>query len=152
MKHILDTQEKQLDNLFAMIDILPEDEIKSCLAKHLCVRTSGFVENAVKTLISNYTEGSCPKRIESFVLRKIKTVTNLSDDKITEFLRNFSDEWARDFDNQISDKQRSSLNTVISNRNNIAHGQNDNISFHYMKQYYLDVKEIVVLLKTIIKR
>ena len=68
------------------------------------------------------------------------------------FLSKFSGDWGEKFQEKISEKQLESLNSIISNRNSIAHGQQDNISYKMIGQYYIDLKEIVRALKDIIKK
>ena len=52
----------------------------------------------------------------------------------------------------MNDVLKSSLNTVISNRNNIAHGNQDSISFGNMKKHYETIKEVIKILDEIIKK
>lgn len=152
MRLRLESQEHQLDTLFSTVEKQPDDEIKAYLSKYLCVRTSGFLENVVKNLISEYVTGSTPKPIENYVSREMRNLTNLDDKKLCNFLKKFDPTWEENFLKEISERQKSSLRSVISNRNNIAHGNQDSISFIQMKQYYEDIKEVVQLLKGIIKK
>lgn len=152
MKFRLDHQEKKLDELFKLVHNVKDDEIQAYLSKLLCIRASGLLESSVKNLISEYVSGSSPKPIESFVSKSIKNLTNLRDEKLITSLRSFSDDWANELVKQITDEQRSALNSVITNRNNIAHGENDNITFTSMQMYYFKVKEVIEILKRIIKK
>lgn len=149
----LRTLEKNLDNLFSEVSLLSEGDIyKAHLSRYLCVRTSGYLESVMRNLIANYCDGTSPQQIQSYILKKTKYITNLEYRKIVKILGEFSHEWMNDFENRINDQQRSSLNSVVSNRNNIAHGNSDSITYRDMKNYYLDIKEVAVLLKDIIKK
>lgn len=99
-----------------------------------------------------YIQGTAPKPLQKFVSQKLKNVTNLNYDRLSSVLRSFNADWANEFEVAISDEQRSALNSVISNRNNIAHGENDNISYELMKGYYKSIKEVVESLKNIIRK
>ena len=152
MRLRLDSQERKLDILLTQINSTQDDEIKAHLSKYFCVRVSGYLENVLKSLVASYSEGSSPQAVSAYVQNTMKNVTNLSEDKLTKLLKKFNDDWELTFLDKVSDQQLESLNSLISNRNSIAHGQQDNISHRYIGQYYKDVKGIVLILKDIIKK
>jgi Mg/Co/Ni transporter MgtE len=152
MRLKLEFQEKKLDQLFLTVSQMTDDETKALMSKFLCVRASGFIESSLKNLINEYTSKSVPKPIENFVNTKIKNITNLKYDRLAEVLGSFNEKWKEDFCNQISDEQKAALNSLVSNRNNIAHGENDVISYELMKNYYRNTKEVVDILKKIVKK
>lgn len=154
MRLKLEIQEKTLDHLFDMVSKLEEDEIKSHLAKYLCIQASGYLENVIKGLVTEYHNGTCKKSTENFVTEKIRYITNIDDDKLSAFLKSFNTEWENQFNNKVSDQHLQSLSSIISQRNQIAHGNanGSNISFKMMAQYYADLKEIVKVLRNIIHK
>lgn len=152
MRLRLESLERKLDDLLNQIDQVEDDEIKAHLSKYFCIRISGYLENVFKILVAEYTEKSSPQVISKYVQNTMRTVTNLSEDKLTKLLKRFDDDWAEEFSRKISEQQIESLNSIISNRNSIAHGQQDNISYQFIGQYYNDIKEVVVILKNIIKK
>lgn len=145
--------EKQLDNLFRDVSTIAEgEEIKAHLSRYLCVRTSGYLENVVRNLIANFCEGTSPQPIANYIGKRTKYITNLDFNKIKSLLAEFNNDWSMKFESTTSDQQKSSLNSVVSNRNSIAHGNNDSITFRDMTQYYNDTKEVCEILKNIIKK
>lgn len=152
MRLRLETQQRRLDELIGLMDSLEDEAAKSHFAKYLCIRVSGYLENVIKTLVSTYIDKSCPAPVQTFVKNKIKNTTNLSTDKIVLFLESFNKTWASEFETKLSDKMSESLNSVVSNRNQIAHGGQDNISPNTIKGYYDDIKDVVEILQEIIKK
>jgi len=152
MKLNLETQEKKLDVLLCTIQGQKDDEIKSHLARYFCIKISGYLENVIKRLINIYCDGSSPQPIRNYIETEIKNITNLSEEKLLKFLGKFSADWEDKVSRRLSDSHRSSLNSIISNRNNIAHGQTDSISPKIIEGYYIDIKEIVEILKAVIKK
>jgi hypothetical protein len=148
----IDSQEKKLDLLFSNIQAVKDDEIKAHLSRYFCIRISGYLENVVKLLINSYCDKSTPQTISSYLNKDLKNLTNLSEEKLLAFLKKFSDDWEYRVSSKLTETHRSSLNSIISNRNNIAHGQADSISPKVIEQYYNDLKEIVVILKATIKK
>jgi len=151
MRLRIDSIERNLDNLYSAISSVDDDEVKAHLSKYFCVRISGYVENTVKILLNSYVERSSPKSVSAFVQHELKNLTNLTDDKLKKILKCFNDDWESSIDIDLTEQQRSSLNSVISNRNNIAHGQPDSISFKLIGQYYADLKDITKKLQEIIR-
>lgn len=151
--HRLRSLERNLDSLFHDVSLLDDGDInKAHLSRYLCVRTSGFLESVTKYLITNLCDGTSPQTIQNYVQKRAKYITNLGFVKMTKLLSEFNGDWSTEFINRVSDQQKASMNLVVSNRNNIAHGNNDSISFREMKQYYSDIKEVIQILKDIIKK
>ena len=145
--------ERQLDNLFSEVSQIEDGEInKAHLSRYLCVRTSGYLENVVRILIANLCDGSSPQPIKNYIDKRTKYITNLDFKRLKNLLSEFNPEWSYEFDEKISDQQRSSMNSVISNRNNIAHGNQDSITYLDMAKYYEDIKAVCKVLIDIIKK
>ncbi len=152
MKWKLEQQEKKLNSLFETVQNVEDEEQQALLAKFLCVRASGFVESSVRNLVSEFTDGTSPAQIQSYVNKEIRYVTNLRFSKLAELLNDFDNNWSDQFKVRVNDEQRAALNAVVSNRNNIAHGENDAISYLQMVAYYQRIKEVVHIFKGIIKK
>jgi hypothetical protein len=149
----LKSLEKSLDRLFNEVSLLQDEDInKAHLSRYLCVRTSGYMESVTRILIAKLCDGTSPKSIQNYVQKRSKYITNLGYKKMSNLLAEFDQAWAENFSARITEQQKSSMNSVVSNRNNIAHGNSDSISFNLMKQYYIDVKEVANLLEEIIKK
>lgn len=150
----LELQEQKLDKLFGEVAKMDESEMKAHLAKYLCVQASGYLENVIKELVAEYHDSTCKKETESFINEKLKTFTNVDGKKIETLLTSFNTEWFRIFSSSVSEQQSQSLNNIISQRHLIAHGKESasNISFGYMVNYYNDLKDIVKVLRSIIKK
>lgn len=148
----LSSIERKLDLLLADIEKIQDDSIKAEMSKYFCICISGYLENVIKILISEYATNSSQKPLVNYLLQDLKNITNLSDEKMQRLLNKFSSEWNDLYCNEITDQQRQSLNSIISNRNNIAHGQPCNISCSIIKQYYQDLKAVIIILKKIVKK
>lgn len=145
--------EKQLDSLFAEVSQVQEGEItKAHLSRYLCIRTSGYLENVTRILIAQFCDGTSPQPINNYIVNRTKYITNLDFKRLKALLSEFDPNWGIEFDERITDQQRSSMNSVISNRNNIAHGNQDSITYRDMANYYRDVKDVCNLLIDIIKK
>lgn len=141
-----------LDALYKTAENIQDEEIQAHFAKYLCVRTSGLLENYIKSQVGDYVDASSSKPSSSFVRNKTKNFTNIDYNKLTNFLNSFSSDWKDQFEDSLDAELKSSLNTIISNRNNIAHGNNDSITFRSMKTHYENLKRILAVLDIIISK
>lgn len=80
-------------------------------------------------------------------------ITNLKTSKLQDILMAFSTEWAKKFTEyiEVNEQQKTSLDSIIAQRHNIAHGQCSNLGATMMYQYYDDIKQIVGFLDGVIR-
>lgn len=144
---------KELENIKQKIKETVDDETRSYLIKLFCIRTSGLLEVFFKTRISEYFKTKVPNEISRFLTSKFKDITNLKTSKLVEVLSSFSTDWSEKFSSYIDEHEqmKSSLDSIISQRHAIAHGQPSCINEKDMYQYYDDVKAIVVFIDGVIR-
>lgn len=151
----LQTQQyiRDLDNLKRKIEEIDDEETKSSLLNLLCIRTAGLLEVFLKTRISEYSKGKVPTEVNRFLTLKFRDITNLKASKFADVLTSFSAVWADKFTKYLEEheQEKNSLDSVIAQRNNIAHGRLSNIGYVSMNQYYEDVKHIVLYIDGIIR-
>lgn len=143
----------EIDNVFSLAEAQGDDEVKSNLANLLCIRISGVIETYLKTKISDYSDKKVPKQISRYLSFKFSDITNLKESKLRDVLGQFSTEWQSKFEAFIQDNQqlKSSLDSLITNRHNIAHGQRVSLTLRLVRQYYEDAKKVIEELDKIIK-
>lgn len=153
MNHKVKLYIDDLESNIKLADNQSDDEVKSLLAKIVCIRISGLLEVALKSRISDYSERKTPKEIKRFLTQKFKDITNLKAKKICEILDTFSNDWKNLLEQELSENSqlKSSLDSLITLRNDIAHGQNCVASVSNVKQYFNDAKKVVDLFDTIVK-
>ena len=153
MNHKVKVYITGLDEDLNLANNQSDDEVKSLLAKIICIRISGLLEVAIKSRISDYSDKKTPKEIKRFLTQKFKDITNLKTSKLCDVLGAFSSDWKDEFEEEIRNNQqiKSSLDSLITLRNDIAHGQTCSISLNHVQQYYNDVKIAIGLFDKIIK-
>lgn len=141
----------KIDNLISISKGLSDDELKSNFSRYLCILASGYLEIAFKELLTNYASLASSPTIQNFIESSIQNITNLKTDRIFDNLCKFNPDWGHAFESRISDEQKAAIDTIVANRNNIAHGGDVGISFVNIKQYYERAQEVVCLLNSIVK-
>lgn len=149
MKNISIVKRKaKLDNLFDMANTLPQGDLEllSNWAKYLCVLVSGFIEWSVKELYGSYPEGKADKKIGNYIKETMKWSRNMKMEQIIEIARRYSSDWGDELEN-IDDELTIAINSVVGNKNNIAHGKDSNITMHNIKDYYKKVIRVIEMIE-----
>lgn len=106
MNHKVKLYIDDLESNIKLADNQSDDEVKSLLAKIVCIRISGLLEVALKSRISDYSERKTPKEIKRFLTQKFKDITNLKAKKICEILDAFSNDWKNLLEKELSENSQ----------------------------------------------
>ena len=140
----------RLDRVFNLADSIQEEEIKSHLARYLCILTSGYFEESIKIIIEYYASKNATPNIVNYVSQTTRKLTNLNTEKIENFLSSFNPKLKDDFNYLLTDEGKDALDSVIANRNNIAHGKNVGVSYIRIRNWYNNIKKIIVNIRSIL--
>jgi hypothetical protein len=149
MKNIEIVRYKQrLDNLFNKISAFSEDqELQSHWARYLCILVSGFLENSVREIYSEYVKNNAAPYIANFVEGRLDDFQNAKREKILQLTKLFSPEWESNLRNSTEGELKAAVDSIIINRHKIAHGEDVGISYVRIKDYYQNAVKVVELLE-----
>jgi hypothetical protein len=142
-----------LDSLFHDFESQKlDDYTKSHIAKYLTVLCSGIFEDIIKNFVIELTHReNINREIKEFVFKQIKkSFQNPSYENLKSFIEKFNDTWGKELRSHIEDKNIDALNSIVNNKNLIAHGNSSDITFSIIKQHYEDSKIIIKQLDSII--
>ncbi len=149
---IIQKQEK-LQHLFEQAEQLQQIdkvdvEIKSGFVSYLCVRTSGYVESSVKTILREYvkskTSNTAPD-ITNFVNKQLDTTFNPRPSEVLKLIGQFNSKWRENLRDAIKGRLGDSLDSIVVNRNRVAHGVDVNLSLRDLGKWFEDAQEVVEL-------
>lgn len=136
--------EARIENLLDRADAAALDaELASSLARFACVLTSGYLEESVRTLVGSWCGDKAHPHVHAYVGRQLDWFNNPKLGKLLELLSHFSSTWRDDFDRALSDEEKDAINSVVSNRHQIAHGRNVGLSPIPMRRYLVACKRAV---------
>ena len=129
----------RLDSLFERVRDLPDDpEIQSHWARYLCILVSGLIEMSVKSILADYARNKASPQVTNYVESRLKSFRNPKMQNISDLLRAFSPTWADGLDLVADGQMKDSVDSIVNNRNAIAHGGTSGLTFGSIKQYYVD--------------
>lgn len=141
--------QQRLDNLFKRIAAFSGDdlELQSHWARYLCILVSGFIENSVRAIYTQYTRKKAAPFVVNFVDGKLKGFQNPKMEKILELTKSFSQEWEERLRNEIEDEHKGAVDSIVANRNRIAHGESVGITYRNINLWYQNAIEVIELIE-----
>ena len=118
-------------------------EVRSDLARHLCVLLSGFVEQSVADLLSEFAHRVGSPVLQRYVENSLRRVTNINKERLLQLLGSFDPDWRTEYDAFVVDEREAALNSVVALRNGIAHGGLSTLSLGRMSEYWSGIQKIV---------
>lgn len=134
----------KLDATFKRASLIgPDPELLSDFAKYLCVLVCGYVEQAVVELLMEHSRRNGAPTLQRFVEARTSRLTNLNCEILRQVLGNFDPAWGDDIAKLLVDDTKDALNSVVSLRNNIAHGESVGLTYQRIVDYYGRIKPVI---------
>jgi len=135
-----------LDDLYIRADPrqVTDPEIAGDLARYLCVRVSGYLEQATAIILRGHCSKYSYGNVQQFAMSWLDRAPNLSIDALVKLVRRFNNQIANELEEYLTEEERgSSLNSLIGLRNDIAHGRQQGMSREQAWQYFGVVESVV---------
>lgn len=112
-------------------------------AKYLTVYLSGAYEQCIEDIVSEAAKNTGNNEIAGLVSSKMdQTFRNPDTGKIKELITQCNPQWKKQF-NRIKPRYTSALDSIVSNKNLIAHGSPCAISLRDIKLYHIDAEKVI---------
>jgi len=112
-------------------------ETQSHWAKYLCVLSAGLLENALPLIFSEYSKKRSDKQVSNFVLWQLSKIQNPKAEKYLDVTKSFDESWGNRLKDFLEEEGKgSAIDSIMSNRHNIAHGKKSDITIAQLKEYF----------------
>jgi hypothetical protein len=139
----------RLDSIFALAKKQGHDEeALAHWASYLCVLTSGFIEVSLRATLNEYATARSHADVANYVEGRLEGITNLNEERVYQLLNSFQPRWATTFRQKRSDPQKDALDSVVANRNLIAHGRSVGLTLVRMNDYYNEIVAVLHLIES----
>jgi len=137
---------EDLEGLYVRAD--PRDiedlELASDLARYLCIRVSGYLEQSTGVILKDFCEKNSWGAVQSFAHSWLDRSPNLSVDALVRLVGRFDAGLSRELEKFLAVNERGGrLNSLIGIRNDVSHGRNQGISRGQAWSYFETAEEIV---------
>jgi hypothetical protein len=136
----------QLDATFGRIAAIDhsEFELRADFARYLCVLVNGYLEQSIRNACAEYAKRRAQPSVANFVVKATSRLSSLKASSLKEQLLAFDASWQDELDALIVDEVKDAIDSVVSLRHGIAHGQGFDITFERISRYYVEVSKAVV--------
>lgn len=119
------------------------EEEKSYLAKFLVVFICGIYEEVIETIINEKASKCNDLEISNYIKISVdKTFRNPDMSKIKELLGKFNDVWKLEI-GTLPQNAQDALNSIVGNKNSLAHGNEATLTLQDVFNYYTDSMEVI---------
>ena len=144
MSIIVTQYQQRLEYLFNKVgNFSCDDELLAHWARYLCILTSGFLEVSIREIYGEYARTKAAPNVANFVSDQLRRFQNPNMDKILRLTRSFSSEWGKNLENGTQGELKASVDSIVANRHNIAHGVPVGITYGAIKRYYENAKKVI---------
>jgi hypothetical protein len=144
----LQKEKQDIDDLFTLVTNFRGDPyIKALLTYYLCVRVSGFIENCVRIIFTEYSAPRTRDHVSVYVNKRLEKFPNPTYENICRLTREFNNQWHQTFKAGVTQQVRQSLGSINVNRNAIAHGGTSTITVGQLYSYYQDIIQLIAHLE-----
>jgi hypothetical protein len=127
---------QRIDDLFVLADACDSYETKSELASFAAVLTSGLIESSCRRFLLRFTVQRSHTAVARYVESKMYFFQNAKTSQIEELLGFFDPDFARQFNADLTEDELAAVNSVVTNKNHLAHGENPGLGLEVMSRYY----------------
>ena len=125
-------------------------KMQSYIAQFLSVYISGSMEEGLRILLIEFAKPGSPDEIHKFTKHNVEGFTTPFANNIKQLLNKFSSDWGSEFSTRIEHSQKASLDSLVVNKNNIAHGRQSLITLVDVEKFYKDCQKIIELIDDIV--
>lgn len=137
--HNLSSQLNRLNFLFDQSTSLSEMsiELQAHWARYLCVLCAGYMEVGLAELYGHYINSSASRQVAMFARNSLRSGRNTNTDRLLKTAGAFDKRWREELQLFLGDEGRGdAVNSIISNRNLIAHGGNSGITVVRLREWF----------------
>ncbi len=125
----------RIDRLMFHARRTTDDELQAELARYLCILVSSLIEERCRERASAFADVRSAPEIARFVRAQMKRLRSPSSGNIRDFFSGFDPVRANDWYDGLADDQRDALDSIVANRNQLAHGVRAGLSLGMLASY-----------------
>jgi hypothetical protein len=155
--------QKQIEGLFKDADELyrhlrvsayaRDMAIQAEFAQYLCVRTSGLVDASVSHILSKHIDHPANRStVRRFAQIRLGRISNLNSERLCKLLSEFDVHWKEMLESFLDSRRKDALDSLVANRNNIAHGRPTTVTVSRVTEFYKRAVEIIDYVDTLVPR
>lgn len=118
-------------------------ELRSDLARYLCVLVSGYIEKSVVEFILEHARQRSAPTLQRFVEIRTKNFANPNASRIQNLLGSFDPEWQKNLNEFLIGEPKDAIDSIVALRNKIAHGGSVGLTYSRIRDYYEQAQRVI---------
>ena len=139
--------EARIARLVQAVPEINDDELRAELTKYLCVLASGLLEVSCRDILTRYALRRSAPPIQRFVAARLSDFQSAKVGNIIELLQCFDPGGASRWRASLSDEEADSIDSIVNNRHQIAHGRSIGLSFNVLVRYHEHASRALTLIE-----
>lgn len=133
---------QRVEAVLKAADLLPEEaEIQAHWARYACILCAGAIEVCIQEILIEYVRRRSNKQIQSYL--SFKYLQNPKTQTIVSELSRFDPQWGAVVQTFVEGERKDAIDSIMANRNIIAHGRSTTISLPRVKRYFNTSVEVL---------
>lgn len=143
--HALSSQHQRLTWLITQAGKFSgQFELQAHWARYICVLASGFLENALIDIYSQYAKCCSNPTIANYVQSTLARIQNPNANRFLQVAGAFDKSWQEDLDSFLSlEGRKEAIDAIMANRHLIAHGKDSGITLVRVREYLAKTVEVI---------
>lgn len=143
--------EAQIDAVFGRVHSLDPGflELRADFARYLCVMVSGYLDQTIRELVSDFARVRSQPVIANLVVKLTERTTNFKSSKIREQFLMIDPRWEAQIEVLLDERTKAAVDSVVALRHRIAHGESADVTVARMTDYYSDIKKLMGALRAL---
>lgn len=139
----------RLDGLFKQVGEVSDINLRGHWARYLCVLVSGFIEVSIRAILTEYVKSRADTSVANYVIQDLNRFRNPNMERILQTLGAFNSTWADNVRErtEAESELKAAIDTIIANRNGIAHGENVGITYTTIQNHYRNAVSVIELIE-----
>ena len=104
---------------------------------------SGFTASVVSEIVADHCRNRSSPTVMNFVESRLRRPGNLNTEKLLKLIGSLRIDWRTELESFVKGERKDALDSVVANRNRIAHGESVNLTYQQIRNYYKSICEVV---------
>lgn len=148
---VVQQQRDRLDAVFELVERLQKTDLPvdlstaltAHLTQYLCVRVTGFIERAARQIYSEHARLRSGPTVASFVSKRLERRYNFNAERLCQLAGEFDPSWGEDLRSFLGEDRKLAIESIMTNRHRIAHGESVSLGFVQLREWYKQVLQVV---------
>lgn len=157
LRDMLNECTAELNDIESRISASPAlDKGRQYLTNYALIKACGTVEFVYRSIVADFFSQLADVRVDTYLDTTIrKGSMSAKYENMKQLLGKFDEQWKKNFQESVNarsdkDKLINASNSLVTNRHLFAHGKPPTATFLEIKQYYLDVVELIGVFDSIV--